>query len=84
MSDQTRSKSKAGGVNTGGDPVARPAKESKKTVEWRMKVPAVLDAAVTAYAEALSLGKMAAARSILMRVLVKRTMRAPDPLDHPA
>ena len=84
MSDQERNKPKPDRVSGGGEPASRAAKGTKKMVEWRIKVPQVLDDAVTQYAEALSLGKMATARMILMRVLVKRSMRVPDPLDNPA
>lgn len=80
MADGGRSKQKRAGVEAGGEPASPSAERPSKMVEWRMKVPKVLDDAAQAYADALHLGKTAAARSLLMRLLVKRTVYVPDPL----
>ena len=47
----------------------------------RIEVPAVLDKAIEAYAQTIAVSKAAAARSVLMRVFVKRDLRVPEPLN---
>jgi hypothetical protein len=47
----------------------------------RIEVPEVLDKAIEQYAEVVALSKPAAARSVLMRVFVKRDLRVPEPLN---
>jgi hypothetical protein len=43
-----------------------------------MELTPVLDRALKAYAKSVSLSKGTAARMLLMRLLVKRNIRAPD------
>lgn len=71
------------GGNAGGEPESAAAKGGAKRRWLRMEIPAVLDDALTRYAEAVALGKGAAARSLLMRVLVKRAVRVPEPANEP-
>lgn len=52
-----------------------------KRIMYRFEVPEVLDEAITRYGESVGLSKHAAARSVLMRVFVKRDLRVPEPLN---
>jgi len=58
----------------------QPESEGPKRIFLRIEIAPVLDDALKAYAESIGLTKGAATRSLLMRLLVKRTMRAPDSL----
>lgn len=80
MTGETGQQSKPPGGAAGGDTASRTANGARKRIYLRVEVPEVLDTALAHYAAAVALGKAAAARSILMRVLVKRTMVPPDPL----
>ena len=68
----------------GGDPESPPANDPPKRPYLRLEIPPVLDTALAQYAQAVALTKSSAARSLLMRILVKRSVHVPDPVNEPA
>lgn len=71
------------GRATGGETGARTANGTRKRIYLRVEIPAVLDQALEQYAAAVALGKAAAARTLLMRILVKRNVHVPEPANEP-
>jgi len=80
MARRSGDEKKPAGRDDGGESVSPPAERTLGVVELRLRVPRVVDDALQQYADAVALPKTSAARSILMRVLVKRTMYVPEPL----